>query len=153
MRSPLPSEWVDRLFGRLAVRYGSAWLRQWEGIDMAAVRADWAEELAGLQERPDALRYGLENLPADKPPTVSQFRAACNRAPEKFTPQLAGPPASAAMVAKVRAGLDRSGVSPLAWAHRLKARHESGARLTITQVEMYRSALATQRVADYGADE
>jgi hypothetical protein len=52
MHSPLPSEWVDRLFSRIAVRYGADWLRMWEGLDMAAVKADWAETLAGLAGPP-----------------------------------------------------------------------------------------------------
>jgi hypothetical protein len=33
---------------------------------------------------------------------------------------------------------------PRAWAHALKARHERGDKLTLTQIDMYRSALAAK---------
>lgn len=79
----LQDSWVDSLFARLAVRYGSAWSAKWEGLDMAAVRADWAEELAGLSNWPEAISYGLAHLPIDRPPNVAQFRDLCRAAPAR----------------------------------------------------------------------
>lgn len=78
----LPDGWLDYVQSKLTVRYGARWLSMWEGVPLAAVRADWAEELDGL-ERNDgaALRYGLQYLPEDFPPTASAFRALCNRMP------------------------------------------------------------------------
>jgi hypothetical protein len=141
MYSPLPSAWVDRLFARLAVRYGSAWIRMWEGVPMDAVKADWAEELAGFAALPEALAYGLDNLPLDKPPTVKQFAATCNRIPEKAPLAIEGPIASPAIVAKVRQGLRPSDPDPLAWARKLRAKEAACERLTAFQRKAWRDAL------------
>lgn len=87
----LPDSWLDRLFGKLALRYADAWIRKWDGFDMADVRAEWAEQLAGLERRPDALRYALEYLPIDRPPNSAQFKALCDRAPVGNPLQIEGP--------------------------------------------------------------
>ncbi len=72
---PLPNGWVDTLFARLSLRYGVAFLRQYGDADPAAVKADWAAALDGLSG--DAIKGGLERLPADKPPNALQFRRLC----------------------------------------------------------------------------
>lgn len=77
----LPDSWVDALFAKLAVRYGAAFMRQWPDADIAVLKADWAEVLGGFQNRPEAIRYGLEHLNPEKPPTAMQFRALCNAGP------------------------------------------------------------------------
>jgi hypothetical protein len=151
-RQPLPAEWTDRLFGRLAVRYGHEWLRLWEGLDMAAVKADWQQQLGGMHLTPEAqdrLRYGLDNLPPDRPPTVAVFKAICNRAPVNAPPALVGPTPSVdpQRVALLREKLAEAFAAkhPRAWAHRLKERHEAGERLSLAQIDMYQSALAARR--------
>jgi hypothetical protein len=77
----LPSTWIDSLFARLTVRYGVAFMRQYECLDMDAVKADWADVLGGFKDHPDALRHGLDSLDPDRPPTAMQFRKLCNAAP------------------------------------------------------------------------
>jgi hypothetical protein len=149
MHAPLPLHWVDRLFGMLGVRYGSQWLLMWEGLDLAAVKADWSQLLAGMDrpERQDALRYGIEHLPPDRPPTAAQFKAICNRAPEYVKPiALPAPAVNPEGVARLRSMLADVGrpKDPRAWAHALKERHEAGERLSMTQIDMYRSALAAK---------
>lgn len=74
MHPPLPAPWVDRLFDRMTMVYGHAFLSRWSGMDLAAVKASWAHELAGFTHRPKALADALESLPAGEPPTVLQFR-------------------------------------------------------------------------------
>lgn len=96
------SDWIDALFDRLAVRYGALFTRQYDGIDLAAVKADWAGMLGGLSGA--ALRYGLANL-ASLPPNAMQFRDICARAPVEFPAALAAPRADPAVVAAVRAGI------------------------------------------------
>jgi hypothetical protein len=88
---PMESSWADALIGRLAVRYGEAFTRQWNGMDRAAVLADWAGVLDGV--RPEAIRYALDNLPPDRPPNALQFRALCRRATadERQAPALPAP--------------------------------------------------------------
>lgn len=88
----LQDSWVDSLFARMAVRYGSAWANKWEGLDMQSVRADWAEELAMFENWPEAIAYGLVNLPLDRPPNVGQFRDLCRGAPAR-RPKLQAVPA------------------------------------------------------------
>lgn len=89
---PLPSQrWIERLFARLAVRYGVAWTRMWAGIDPEAVKADWASVLGALYDRnPQALSYGLDHLPDDKPPSATAFLRLCLPAPDA-TPRLDAP--------------------------------------------------------------
>lgn len=69
---PLSSRFVDEIHARLAVRYGSAWLAKWQGVDIAAVKADWANQLDGME--PESIRKALASLPDDFPPTATAFR-------------------------------------------------------------------------------
>lgn len=103
------SDWIDALFDRLAVRYGALFTRQYDGIDLAAVKADWAGMLGGLGA--SALRYGLANL-ASLPPNAIQFRDICLRAPAEFPPMLEAPRADPAVVAAVRAGITMEQAEP-----------------------------------------
>jgi hypothetical protein len=137
----LPDAWVDRIFARLAVRYGVAFTRQWDGIDPALVKADWAEQLSGLVA--DDLDHGLHHLPVDRPPTVGQFRECCRRTPSSPPIALPSPPADPAVInrllAKLRPALQHQG--DRGWAHRLKRRDEAGERLSLFQRQCYREAL------------
>jgi hypothetical protein len=71
---PLSKQYVDQIFARMLVRYGVAWLRMWDGIDMDAVKADWAETLAGFGAA--TIRHALDHLP-ERPPNAMQFRDVC----------------------------------------------------------------------------
>lgn len=139
----LPDAWVDALFGRLAVRYGTAWTRMWEGIDAAAVRADWAAELAGFGGSPEAIKYALEHLPPDRPPNAAQFRALCINRPEPMPKALPAPrgeipPAVAEKLAAIGKGQAR----PHAWAYELQEREKAGQQLTEAQRIAWRKAIA-----------
>lgn len=139
---PLPEPWVDRIFAKLTVTYGAAWLRMWEGCDLTAVKADWAQELAAYQQNPDAIRFGLENLP-EKPPNVLQFRDACRRMPRNDLLNLPLPepdPAMVAMVKEVFAKAERI-AGDKTWARQLKSREEGGERLSLAQRNAWRDAL------------
>jgi hypothetical protein len=102
----LPDSWLDHLFGRLAVRYGDAWLRKWDGVQMSAVRADWAQVLDGVNG--DAIAYGLQYLPAEYPPTAAAFKALCSGHRGQNTLLLPLPEVEVnhAAVAKLRAKVD-----------------------------------------------
>jgi hypothetical protein len=107
---PLPLQTVDRIFARLLVRYGSAWLRTWEGIDEAAVKADWANELRGASNA--AILHALGNLPPDRPPTVGQFRLLCINRPVMYEhKQLERPAPSQEEKQRVREMLARARAS------------------------------------------
>lgn len=106
----LPEPWVDRIFSRLTLVYGTDFTRRWEGIEPDVVKADWARELSAYQQAPGAISYALENLPADKPPNVLQFKALCMRAPSTpMTPALSytagtplGPDEAAQVLRRIR---------------------------------------------------
>ena len=141
----LPAAWVDRLFQKLAVTYGRDFTSRWEGMNADDVKADWGRELAGFAQSPDSIKYGLENLPADKPPTVLQFRDLCRRMPSK-APLALPPPDPNPEVAKAAIGaLKRlSGASgSKAWAEALKRSEEKGGRLTKFQRDAWREVIGS----------
>lgn len=147
----LPNAWVDRLFARLLVRYGSAWMRMWEGIDESLVKADWASELDKVP--PHAIAYGLEHLPPDRPPTAPLFKALCLNAPPPPVKRLPAPKPDLARIASEFAKLrhPRSDGRPLAWAYDLQERETRGEALTPAQRAAWREALAHMPITGSGA--
>lgn len=136
----LPSAWVDRLFEKLSLVYGQRFLGLYAGLNLDAVKADWADELAGFQQSPNAIRHGLENLPADHPPTVLQFRDLCRKAPQ-FLPKALPEPAPNPEIAKAvrQAFKPAGGYGDRAWADKLRERIKSG---EIRPTKFQRDALA-----------
>lgn len=87
---PLPASWVDSLFAKLSVRYGTAFQAMYRDLDPEAVKADWAEVLDGVSGQ--SIGYGLRYLPSDRPPNAQQFRDLCRKAPTADPlPALAAP--------------------------------------------------------------
>jgi hypothetical protein len=85
-----PSPWIDALFAKLSIRYGSAFLAQWPDADPALLKADWAEVLAGFANHPASIRYAIENLP-ERPVNAIQFRNLARLAPLPQVKALAAP--------------------------------------------------------------
>lgn len=145
----LPVEWVDRIFDKLTLTYGQAFLRRWSDIDMNAVKSDWAHELAGFHQHPKAIAWALQNLPADAPPTVLQFKLLARRAPPDELPRLEAPKADPERIAEELAKLAPIKRAPRAapntdWARRIVARAESGMRVSYLPLKMAREVLAKQ---------
>lgn len=142
---PLPASWVDSLFARLSVRYGDAWMRKWDGLDLVAVKADWAVELGAMS--PEAISYALDNLPTDRPPaTAAAFRSLATNRPRHQPPQLPAPKASDAVVAEVmsKAFGPKPGADPKAQHRLLREREQRGERLTAFQKSAWREALRNE---------
>jgi hypothetical protein len=99
----LRADWVDLLFERLAVRFGHDFLRRWEGLDMAAVKADWATELSGFSA--EDITYALHHMASDRPPTSAQFRDLCRKAPRPEAKALPWPEPNPEITAKAVAAL------------------------------------------------
>jgi len=141
----LPSPWVDRIFDKLTLTYGQAFLRRWQDLDIDAVKEDWAHELAGLQQSPKAITYALQNLPIDKPPTVLEFRAACRRMPPEVFVALPtaklDPERLAEHAATARRRTARSAPGNKDWAHRIINRHASGENIRPYTLNCAREAL------------
>jgi hypothetical protein len=134
MAMPLNSSWVDRIFGRLAIRYGAAFVRQWPDLDIDAVKADWADVLDGMPG--EAIGYALSYLP-DTPPNASQFKALCNRRPDKAPPMLPAPKADPERVRMLLEGIKRGQDGERSMAEgvvkELRARIADGQKLTASQ--------------------
>ena len=141
----LPSAWVDKIFEKLSLVYGRDFAGRWEGLDLKAVKADWAHELGGFEVRPAAIKHALETIDPSRPPTVLQFRDLCAKAPVMNPPALPSPPANPAIVAQVLSGMKRPvGFDFKAWARRLRAREHRADRLTKFQRDAWRTALASE---------
>lgn len=151
----LPAEWVDRIFDRLAMIYGSQFLARWAGQDLLAVKRIWSEELSVFASHPGAIKHGLQNLPPNDPPNVLTFKALClpylRQERQEAIPALPAPkanPQRAAPVVAAAHSLKVAGPSK-AWAYKLKAREEfeaknppeSGRRMTQFQREKWRQVL------------
>ena len=127
----LPLPWVDRIFDKLTLTYGQAFLARWRDIDIEKVKADWAHELAGLETAPHCISYALTHL-VEKPPSVIEFRAMCRSAPAADLPRLPEPPADPQRVAQELNKLQASKQQPLQsignkdWARRIVQRVREG---------------------------
>lgn len=140
----LPDSWADKLFRKLSATYGQAFLRQYDGVPMDDVKANWAHELGCFEANPTAIARGLELLPADRAPTVLQFRELCKTYAQSEALALPAPtePADPAVIAAARKALKPiTNTGSKEWANVLKKRHELGDRLTRFQIQCYRTAL------------
>lgn len=148
----LPTPWVDRIFDKLTLIYGQSFLRRWTDIDLNSVKSDWAHELSGFENHPKAIAWALQNLPADKAPTVLDFKYLARRAPPDELPRLEAPKADPARVAEELAKLAPVLQKPAArpsteWAQRIVERVEAGEIMSPTTVRMAREALARKEAA------
>lgn len=142
---PLPSTWIEAIFTRMTGVYGSRFRSMWDGIDPHLINKTWATELAGFSDKPDAIKYALEHLPADMPPTALAFRKICNMAPDN-TRALPAPHAPLPPAVKEKMGRLRyvPQNDPRAWARRIVAKHANGVPVTLTVLKMAKDALATE---------
>jgi len=146
----LPIAWVDRIFDRLTVRYGNRFLDRWKGVDMDAVRFDWASVLEGFEHWPEAITFAFDHIDDEKPPTAAMFRSLALKAPKPerlaLPEPVARPERVAAELAKLAPlkAMTATSVDHKAWAKRLKARHDAGERLNLNQVRCYRAALGLE---------
>jgi hypothetical protein len=145
----LPANWIDAIWDKLSLTYGQAFIRRWADMDLNAVKSDWAHELSGFKAHPKAIAWALQNLPADKPPTVLDFKFLARRAPPDELPRLEAPKADPERVAAELAKLapvlkERPQRSNLDWAKRIVARAEGGSKLSPLTLRMAREALANK---------
>jgi hypothetical protein len=148
----VPIEWIDRIFEKLTIVYGRDFMDRWRGLSIADVKTDWAHELAGFERWPEAIKFALQNMPPDKPPTVLQFRDICRKAPAKELPKLPEPKADPDRLNKAIAELSvakanfkaESKIDHKAWAKRIMARHAARERINPTSLRFAREALKGQ---------
>lgn len=139
----LPLPWVDKIFQKLTLVYGRDFTGRWDGIEQDAVKADWAHELAGFQQMPDAISYGLQHLPTGKPPTVIEFRALCRKKTDESI-ALPLPKANPEMAAMVVAQLRRPVLQVTGnkdWARAIIARADAGEKVLPISLKFAKEAL------------
>lgn len=73
-KTGIPISWVSALFAKFQVRYGHKWVSTIEGIEETAV-TEWSQGLAGLTG--EQIKFGLDSLVDEWPPSLPAFRAAC----------------------------------------------------------------------------
>lgn len=85
--------WIERLFERLAVKYGRDFMSQYAGLEPEAVKADWAHELRDYtgERGGQIMRWALEHLP-ERVPNSIQFHNICRQAPRPEQAALPMPP-------------------------------------------------------------
>lgn len=153
--SSLPDAWVRKIWDTMRSTYGAAFDRQWEcpvGTTPEAhvqnLMAVWGRGLAQLQQNPQAIAYGLDNLPEDFPPNLLQFRAICNRRPDPKLPALEAPRAAPEKVREMVSKLIKTPgeTDLLDWARALHAADQkdgtfNGRPITLAQRQTYKQAL------------
>jgi hypothetical protein len=77
-----PDDGLDYIFVKMGAIYGAAFLRNWEGLDMAMVRQVWSQEIGHHLTDKKILDHALKNLPADRPPNAIAFRNLCSSSPD-----------------------------------------------------------------------
>lgn len=146
----LPSSWVDRIFDKLTLTYGQAFLRRWQDLDMNAVKSDWAHELDGFDQNPKAIAYALQHLNPEKPPTVLEFRALAYKCPSEQPVMIDQPRATAERIAsellRMAPMRNRTYVDGREWARRIVARHAQGDRIRPYTLNCAQEALGIKRI-------
>ena len=124
---------VREIHARLAVRYGSAWISKWAGVDQDAIEADWADQLDGM--KPEGIKKALASLPVDFPPTAPAFRVL-GMIRDEAAPAIALPPPDPVgllRIAQSLAPVVNHQETPVEWMARLdrdvKAGNASRARI------------------------
>jgi len=133
---------VEKIFQKLTLTFGRDFTSRWEGIPLDEVKADWAHELRGFQQNPQAIAYGIEHCISGKPPTVQEFKTVCLRRQDAFV-ALPGPAINKELadtvIAKLKSPKHQNDMKD--WARILKTRHEAGEKLSLYQVKCYETAL------------
>ena len=148
--APLPLHWVEKLFRKLSARYGKAFLGQYDGIPLQDVMDDWAEELGGFVQRPEAIAHAVAHLP-ERAPNVTQFRALCVGAPVQalaLPPVQADPARVQAAIAKAYATTpERMDDRYTGWIKRGLSDLDAGINRSPTVARMIREAAANKGLA------
>jgi hypothetical protein len=77
--SDFPKHWVEALFKRFSVMYGSKWTAMWADVPMADVLDAWQEDLNGVNA--EQVKRALDYLKANNPfpPTLPEFLSVCRQ--------------------------------------------------------------------------
>ena len=140
-------DWIERLFSRLAALYGAAFGRQWDGTNLADVKATWADKLGGFTASQIASALQAcddRQYPPNLPEFIGMCRDAARRDSRPAT--LPAPTPTAEEVARridqaVAERKPKDGYDFLHWAKCLRTCYLSGERLLPMQIVMASAAL------------
>lgn len=68
---------MERLFQKLSLAFGNQVLAKWQGLDMQAVYAGWAESLHDVSLGAIGFAVGKSKTELAHPPSLSEFRKIC----------------------------------------------------------------------------
>lgn len=92
LSTELQQGWIERLFSRLAALYGAAFGRQWQGTNLADVKAVWAEKLGGFTA--SNIASALQSCDERPyPPNLPEFIELCRNHARRQGPQSLALPA------------------------------------------------------------
>lgn len=146
----LPNSWIEKIFTYMSGLYGSKFSDLWRGSDLNTVKQLWAEKLGGFEPIPGAIKEALDALDGKPfPPTLPEFLELCRESARRQTaqkPMLEHKPTPEEIkrgqeaASKLYTALSQKN-DHKAWARRLKARNESGEKLSLLQIQGYQDAL------------
>jgi len=159
----LPGTWVHRIWSAMRGNYGAEFDRLWAKPPHAdpdehvkSLRETWQRELRCFRTFPEAISYGLENLPP-RPPSLPEFRALCLRAPARPPKQQDLLPPPKADLARLAGEISKVASSwkarkPTACLEELEQRQRNGERLTAGQLAFLKAARETRpaQTVSYG---
>ena len=139
----MPASWTDKIFMKLTLIYGRDFTGRWEGMNICDIKTDWSHELSGYENRPKAIAWALQNLPAGKPPTVLEFRKLCNTLPQEAVVFLdepkADPVRKAAVLARMSDAPEKT--DGREWARRIIQRKADGEFINPFSLNLAKGAL------------
>ena len=137
----MQSSWVDRIFEKLAIRYGAMFMDQYREADIEAVKRDWAEVLDGVQA--DSVSFAFAYLPFEKAPNAMQFREICRKAPRREELALPAPVADPErvreIVGKLKKPIPAQGTGLALQCMRNIERVTNGGKMSAAQKHVYES--------------
>jgi hypothetical protein len=158
------SEWIERIFLRLATIYGTEFTKKWGEVDPDTLKAEWARALGGFEAQ-DIAAALTECRAQPKAPNLPEFSAMCrrhmvNRVKVDLPPLSQEEKAAAAMVAeKVAEGMRANSEAKAGeywlngvlvtkyrtWAVNLLKREAAGEFIHLISAEDWRAVLGYQK--------
>ena len=148
LSTDLQQGWIERLFSRLAALYGASFGRQWQGTEIADVKAVWAEKLGGFTaQHIGAALKSCDDRPY--PPNLPEFIELCRQHARGANQQrmpASGPQLSADEIAERTRQLEAAAVKSKKydykrWCNELRERYLAGECLLPIQIQMVSEAL------------
>lgn len=150
---PRKQTMIERLFDRLATKYGRAFMARYEGLEARAVHSDWSDELRDYDNRKgyEIIHWALQHLP-ERPPNSIQFHNLCRQAP--IDRSMALPPPDGKPLTEEQRRVLREAIQAIAkprpegkdltWAHRVMGRAKAGEKCSSIAVRMAKEALGVR---------